>query len=313
MRLSTSILFSILMCAFPPQTVFAKDWRGITPLKSTRAEVEKRFGKPDKWGGYDFKGERVSFDYAEGTCKGLYLVLGEDNCKCLADDEAVMSITVEPSVTLKISDLKLDMKKFKRTAITPFPQTFEYDNVEEGIVYTVDEQENEINDITYYPSVADCKDIIAKRAPQTRNSWRGLVPLHSSRKNVEALLGSPTRDSTFLVSYETDTEAVVATYSNGNCETSGVEWEVPKDTLIELVVNPTPSFLLNELRLVSSRYERSEIRPYPETDNPPRVWNYTDKTNGIRIRTQTSSGGGQELVVSITYFPAQRDAKLRCR
>ncbi len=313
MRLSTSILFLILLCAFLPQTASSKDWRGIVPLKSTRAEVEKRFGKPDERGGYDLKDERVSFNYGEGPCRGIYLTLGEDNCKCLADDDAVMSISVEPTGTRKISDLKLDMKKFKRTAITPFPQTFEYDNPEEGIVYTVDEEKNEIQDITYYPSVADCKDLIAKRAPQTRNSWRGLVPLHSGRKDVEALLGSPTRDSTFLVAYETDTQSVLAKYSNGNCDTSGAEWDVPKDTLIELVVNPNPSFLLKELRLESSRYERSEIFPFPEIDQPPRVWNYTDKNNGVRIRTQTSGSGSEELVVSITYFPAQRDAKLRCR
>ena len=313
MRLSTSILFSILMCAFLPQTASSKDWRGIVPLKSTRAEVEKRFGKPDERGGYDLKDERVSFNYGEGPCRGLYLTLGEDNCKCLADDDAVMSISVEPTGTRKISDLKLDMKKFKRTAITPFPQTFEYDNPEEGIVYTVDEEENEIQDITYYPTPADCQDIITKRAPQTRNSWRGLVPLHSNRKHVEALLGSPSRPSTTLVTYQTDHETIVAKYANGNCETSAVDWEVPKDTLIELVVNPDPNFLLKELRLDSARYERSEIFPYPETDNPPRVWNYIDKTNGIRIRTQATSGPAEELVVSITYFPAQRDAKLRCR
>src|SRR5262245_38707185 len=86
----------------------AKEWRGIVPLKSTRTDVEGQVGKPDKWGNYEFKVERVSFDYGNGPCKGLYLTLGEDNCKCLADDDAVMSIFVEPTVKRKISDLKLD-------------------------------------------------------------------------------------------------------------------------------------------------------------------------------------------------------------
>jgi hypothetical protein len=228
------------------------------------------------------------------------------------DEGAVMSIFVEPTIKRKISDLNLDMKKFIRTPITPFPQTFEYHNSEDGLVYTVDESENEIMHITYYPSPVDCQDIISKRAPKIRNSWRGLVPLRSTRKDLERLFGSAHRDGTTLVTYKTDYETIVATYSDGNCDAS--DWNVPKNTLIELAVNPNPSFLLKELYLDSSRYERSEIFPYPELDNPPKVWNYIDNLNGIVIRTQSTRGGGdEELVVSISYVPANRDEQLRCK
>lgn len=63
----------------------------------------------------------------------------------------------------------------------------------------------------------------------------------------------------------------------------------------------------------SHQYERGEIFPYPEIDNPPRVWIYIDKLHGITIRTQSSRGdGGGEVVVSITYGPERKDEKLRC-
>src|SRR5688572_2473823 len=315
MRQALSAGLMLLAYALLPQTALAKDWRGIVPLKSTRADVERRFGKPDEWGGYNLKNERVSFNYGDGPCKGVYLKLGSDNCKCLAPEDAVMSIFVEPTGKQKVSDLRLDLTKFTRTPIRPFPHTFEYNNIAEGIAYTVDESENEVMHIDYYPSEADCKDIISKRAPEKRNSWRGLVPLISKRADVERVLGSPNRDWTTQATYETDYESVVATYSTGVCDPPGRGWNVPKGTLLELVVNPNPSFFLKELQLESSWYVRSEISPYPEIENPPKVWIYSDKKNGITIRTQSSvgGGGGEELVVGITYLPAQRDEKLRCR
>lgn len=310
MRLRVTLF--LLLFLLLGQNVMAKDWRGIVPLKSTRADVERRFGKPGKWG-YEFKAERVSFDYREEPCKGLYLALGEDNCKCLADENAVMSIFVEPTVKQKVSDLKLDMKTFRRTPINPYPHTFEYDNPTEGITYTVDEPEDEITTITYYPSPVDCQEIISKRAPKNRNSWRDLVPLHSNRRDVEALFGSPKHDWETSVTYETDQQSILAKYSHASCGASSADWNVPKDTLIELTVNPNPSFLLQELHLDARRYERHEIFPYPEIDNPPKVWNYVDKLDGVTIRVQSSrGGGGEEVVVSITYQPARLDQKLHC-
>jgi hypothetical protein len=311
MKLRTG--FSVLALLLFGQSSLAKDWREIVPLKSTRADVERRFGKPDKWGNYGFKDEQVSFEYGDGPCKGLYLALGEDNCKCLVDTDTVMSVFVEPTVKRKISDLKLDMKDFKRTPITPFPHTFEYDNTLEGITYTVDESEDEIKHITYYPSPVDCQDIISKRASLPRNSWRGLLPLRSNRKDVEALAGSHQRDGETSATYETDSESIVAKYSDGHCDATSPDWNAPKGTLIELIVNPNPSFLLQELHLELQRYERHEIFPYPEIDNPPKVWNYIDNVNGITIRAQSNRGGeGQEVVVSITYRPAKKDEKLLC-
>lgn len=307
------MLFSTLALVLIPQTVWSKAWRGIVPLKSTRVDVERRFGRPDKWGGYDLKGERVSFDYGEGTCKGVYLSLGADNCKCLANEGAVMSILVEPLTKRRASDLNLDVKTFKKTPISPFPQTFEYYNPTEGIVYTVDEADDEIKHITYYPSVADCQQMIARRALKNRNSWRGLVPLHSNRRDVERLLGTRSSSRQTLVTYNTDYETVVATYSDGKCDAQGSNWKVAEGTLIELVVNPNPSFLLRELHLDSTRYERRALSSNPEINDAPKVWTYIDSSNGIVIRTQSDPGGeSDEIVVSIKYVPAKKDDRLRC-
>ena len=290
----------------------AKEWRGIIPLKSTRADVERRFGKPDRWGEYEINDERVSFDYRDRLCLGLYVALGKDNCKCLSDENAVMSIFVEPTVRRKVTDLKINMSSFRRSPISPFPNTFEYDNPKEGITYTVDELNDEIKHVTYYPSLSDCEDIIRRRGARRRNSWRGFVPLQSNREDVEKLLG-PARRDLRTVTYETSHERILAQYADGRCDASSPGWNVPEDTLVELTVNPTPSFLLKDLDLDTQQYERREIFPYPEIDNPPHVWIYMDNLHGITIRTQSSRGdGGEEVVVSLTYGPERKDEKLRC-
>ena len=59
------------------------------------------------------------------------------------------------------------------------------------------------------------------------NSWRGIVPLHSTRVDVEKLLGKPisSRGATFV--YDTNEQRINILYSSGKCVLSGSEkWNV---------------------------------------------------------------------------------------
>lgn len=165
------LLFAIsVLGVIAAQNSMAKDWHGIVPLKSTRADVERRFGKPDKWGDYQIDDERVSFEYSDGPCTDLYRGLGKENCYCLLEGGTVLSITVEPTVKRKFSELRLDLTKFKKTAISPFPYNFEYSNPTEGITYEVDESDDSIRDINYEAALIDCQNIIMSRGPKYRNA-----------------------------------------------------------------------------------------------------------------------------------------------
>ncbi|MGH9931167.1 MAG: hypothetical protein ACREA9_18315, partial [Pyrinomonadaceae bacterium] len=180
-----------------------------------------------------------------------------------------------------------------------------------GINYTIDQSEDEIWHVTYYPSMADCESIIKSRAPKYRNSWRGLIPLHANRQDVERVLGPPKRTWETSAAYETDHEMVNVKYAKGKCGEPNNEWNVPADVVVEFVVGQRFGFLLSQLNLDPNRYERQEVFPLPEIDNPPKIANYVSQADGISIRAQ-SSGGGEEVVVSITYRPARTDEKLRC-
>lgn len=303
---------AILGVLLAAQISMAKEWRGVVPLKSTRADVERRFGKPDKWGHYAVGDERVSFEYSDGPCTDLYRTLGKDNCYCSLEAGTVTSIFVKSIVPRKISDLKLDMKKFKRTPISPFPDTFEYADRIEGITYEVDESENTIRNIEFYAAAADCENIIKSRTLQYRNTWRGLIPLQAKRRDVERVLGAPQRTWQTSAVYETDHEIVNVTYAKGNCGEPDVRWKVPADTVVEFAVGQRFGFPLSQLNLDPSRWERQEIFPFPEIANPPKVANYVNQVDGIIVRAQ-SKVGAEEVVVSIMYQPARRDESLRCK
>ncbi len=296
---------------FSSAIAHGKDWRGIVPLKSSRSEVERRFGQPDEWGYYNFKDERVSIEYSEGPCRGLYISLGRDNCKCLVPRDTVMSIFSESKGNHSFSELRLDLGRFSKTGIAPYPHTFTYENPSEGIDYGVDESEDRIVHITYYESPRDCQYIIDSLGPERRNSWNSIIPLHTSRSEVEKRLGLPERRFDATYAYETASETITIKYSaDKNCANQSEKWNVPKDTVLELVVGQRLPFLLARLNLDPRRYDRVE-QISTEVSAVPQLVKYMDKSSGIEILTRLNAG--VEEVVSITYLPAERDFGLRCK
>lgn len=105
-------------------------WDSATEVHAYRCRASLR--ETRQVGHYEVGDERVSFEYSDGPCTDLYRALGKDNCYCWLKIGTVTSIFVKPTMQRRVSNLKLDMEKFKRTPITPFPYTFEYSNRTEG-------------------------------------------------------------------------------------------------------------------------------------------------------------------------------------
>ncbi|HKC65387.1 MAG TPA: hypothetical protein VKB86_17225 [Pyrinomonadaceae bacterium] len=132
----------------------AKEWRGLVPLKSTRADVERLLGKPGKYGRYQFDNERANIYYAEGSCNKV------DDCRCLVPSDVILEISVDLEVEMRFSTLNIDRTKYKKKIIIPDGSQAIYSNDEEGIIYTVDEVHDDVISIEYLPSAKDCQDLI---------------------------------------------------------------------------------------------------------------------------------------------------------
>lgn len=159
-----SILFILPLTALEVQ---AKPWRGIVPLKSTRADVERLLGLPGKHGRYQFENERAYIHYTGGgPCDPV------NTCLCVVSKDTVMSIYVELEVEMRFSTLKLAKKKYKKF-VSPQDRTVAtYSNEKDGIVYTVDEEHDEVIAIEYFPSDKDCQEAIQRRNRAAKRSAR---------------------------------------------------------------------------------------------------------------------------------------------
>lgn len=126
-------------------------WNDIVPLKSTRADVEKKLGKPmphsiaKHAASYQTKDVRVFVLYSTGLCN----VNSEHGWDI--SEFNVIRISVYPEVLPKFTDLKIDKNKFEKRPDPGAIDTFFYTNETDGISLTVDEKDEFVLDIGYFP------------------------------------------------------------------------------------------------------------------------------------------------------------------
>lgn len=150
-----------------------------------------------------------------------------------------------------------------------------------------------------------CTTLLLLGFPQEKG-WRGITPLHSTRKDVETLLGSPKESRGVASTYEPSDGRVRVFYSSGHCKTGAAnDWNVPPDTVVSLTVHPNTKLLVADLKLDKSKYDR--VLDY----HLQSVVYYFNKEEGVRISARMLGGEGEE-VQNITYEPAAKDYYLRC-
>ena len=150
--------------------------------------------------------------------------------------------------------------------------------------------------------VTDCSLSQAKSYQDSApKGWRGLLPLRSTRRDVETLLGSP--QTTGGSSYETEDASIFVEYSDGPCEKGWpYGWNVNKDTVVRITVSPKNTVRLADLNLDEKKYVMSR-----DSHINTKV-HYVNHNDGIAIEFDEIAG----RVRSFSYQPATSDLKLRC-
>jgi hypothetical protein len=127
--------------------------------------------------------------------------------------------------------------------------------------------------------------------------WRGIEPLHSTRADVERLIGRPTESNG--ITYHLKDEVVNIVYSTGNCA-KGADWRAQPGTVLGITIYPQKKLRLGELGLDLKKFEKF-INPMGD-----RVA-YTNKNEGFTVEVDLN-----DEIISTQYFPASKDEYLRC-
>ncbi len=123
--------------------------------------------------------------------------------------------------------------------------------------------------------------------------WNGILPLKSTRSDVEAKLGKPQASGW----YEFPNETVRFRYSEYGCdEIETCYCLVPKDTVIEISVNLLQRRKLEEFKLDLSYFDK-------EADSHLLIYDYyTSEEVGVTYTVVRESA----TVTGITYFPSKK-------
>lgn len=129
-------------------------WNGITPIKSTRADVEKILGKPESSSVakhaavYRTKDGEVFVLYSSGLCDV------DSSHGWNLPELTVISISFNPDYPnpYKFSDLKIDRSKFKKSHDPGSLHLVDYTNEADGIVLTVDITDDSVRSFGYFPA-----------------------------------------------------------------------------------------------------------------------------------------------------------------
>lgn len=144
-----------------------------------------------------------------------------------------------------------------------------------------------------------CVSLLSLGSLQSQ-SWKGIVPLHSTRVDVERLLGPAL--SQCKCDYRTKTENVFVLYSAERCA-KGVPntWNVPGDTVISIIVTPKEEPKLVDLGL--------DLKKFTKVEDPELRGNFTYTNLEEGVTYNVSDDG---VVTSMEWFPRPKDKCLRC-
>ena len=128
--------------------------------------------------------------------------------------------------------------------------------------------------------------------------WNGLTPLHSTRADVERILGIKSSGG---LSDKVNIGAIrvfIVYYMQDQCSKNGDGWKVPAGTVFGIFIRPNPMPLPSELGIDISKLTKSGT-DYGATE-------HTDEAEGFAISMV------EGRITHLSYYGAAKDLVLRC-
>ena len=300
------LVSALSLCAFFADA-FPKDWNGVKPCISTRADAERLLGKdklPLNVGIYDYEDFRVHVLYRQIE-------------KSFSDNDIVERIDLYPNKRIFLDRYVRKIPNFReqvlKTALdddtTHVRGLAVYRNWKEGFEIWVqkDHKDREIvYKFGYFDPAWDC----SKRLPsQSKDSWTELKPLVSTREEVEQVIGKPVKYFPSYGLYKSTADLEFsAWYSDGKCGSNkpGIFYDVGPGILTRLYVAlKTPRSLssfqpdLKKLKRVQAGKMTEEVYYYSLDES-------------IVYKTSIEANG-TEWVRSISVQPGKDNEKHRCK
>lgn len=145
-------------------------------------------------------------------------------------------------------------------------------------------------------------------SPLLARPWGEIVPLKSTRSDVEKLLlgqkGDSIRGTTI---YHLKDKVIYVGYSVGKCgEADDADWNVEKDTVTGLSIEP-----IGRTLLLSLREDLTKFKKIPGAKDLPGTFIYMNPEDGFSISVDENPNG-PTLVVALGYFPIGNKSSLKC-
>ena len=175
MKVYRQLLISLAVCLVLASASYGQAWKGIVPLRSTRADVERAIGKPTESNGltYDLKTERVTVLYAGVRCETGW-PYGWN-----VDPDVVIAILVYPKVKLTLAELGIDVTDYKKTQNIRLGGA-DYTNKDTGISIGLNSQ-GDVEVIQVEPTSNDntllCPDAAARQQEIERGESAYISPV----------------------------------------------------------------------------------------------------------------------------------------
>lgn len=144
--------------------------------------------------------------------------------------------------------------------------------------------------------------ILALAAASNAKEWRGIVPLRSTREDVERKFGQPVRQSSYDAFYNLKDVQVTFHFSEGDCNKWPYGWNVPAGTVEEITVYP-----MGELTVSQLKFDRSKFRE--AFDVHYRIRHFIDDETGYSI----VSANDDQKIMHFNYYWTAKEKLSRCR